>query len=158
MLAMLPAISMAQNVTDYYKWIGPTVNGAPSPMVIENAGYNLTWRALFGSGGNNSSIDARNASIDGFNPEGLIGGLTWPYNAVPGVLFIIIGFMLGIIMYIKLDGELLIPGGILIITGILSGGSNLAFAVPWEMILFSTIAIVLGIGAIILQLLLGRGD
>lgn len=144
--------AQAQNATvDYYKWIGPTVNGTPSPMLINNSGYNMTWLALFGS-------DARNASLDNFSGEGIIGGLSWPYNTIPGILIIIIGFVLGIIMYVKLDGDLLIPGGILIMTGLLSGGSNWAFAVPWEMLLFSTIAVVLGVGAIIIQLILGRGD
>lgn len=142
----------AQSPTvDYYKWIGPTVNGTPSATMIDNTGYNMIIQALFGG-------DARNASLTKFDPEGIIGGLAWPYNAVPGILLVIIGFVLGIIMFIKLDGDLLIPGGILMLTGILSGGSNLAFAVPWEMILFSTLAVVLGLSAIIIQLVIGRGD
>jgi hypothetical protein len=148
---------MAQNVTDYYKWIGPTVNGTPSPMIIENAGYNMTWAALFGVD-ENGTADPRNASIDNFNAEGIIGSLSWPYNAVPGILIVIIGFVLAIIMFVKLDGDMLIPGGILIMSGLLSGAGNLAMAVPWEMILFSTLAVVLGVGAMVIQLLLGRAE
>jgi hypothetical protein len=139
----------AENVTDYNYWIGPTVSANPSPHLIDETGYNMTLSALWGD-------DVRNSTLDNFSGEGIIGGLTWPYNSIPGIFLMFIGFTLGIIMYIKLDGDLLIPSGILIITGILGAGSNLALNVHWEMITFCVAVIVLGFAGILYQLVVAR--
>lgn len=136
---------------NYNYWLGPTQQPNPSPHLINNSGYNMTIEGLMGN-------DPRNATLGNFSGEAIIGGLTWPYNAVPGIFLMFIGFVLGIIMYIKLDGELFIPGGILIVTGLLSAGSSWAFNVPWEMIAFCTLAIVLGFAAILYQLVIARGE
>lgn len=145
------ATTMAEPGVDYGFWLGPTMPAGAVPHLVDNSSYGLVIAALMGN-------DIRNATLSNFSGERIIGGLTWPYNAVPGLFLMFVGFILGIIMYIKLDGELLIPGGILIVTGLLSAGSSWAFQVPWEMIAFCTFAIVLGFAAILYQLVIARGD
>jgi hypothetical protein len=135
--------------TNYNKWIGPTEGADPSPHLISQDSYNKTLAALFGS-------DTRNSTLDSFNGMELIGGLTWPYNGIGPVVIMIIGVIIGIVMYIKNDGDMLLPCFILIGTGVLSAGTGILFQVPIEMVLFAGFACILGIGGLVYIAIMGR--
>jgi hypothetical protein len=59
-------------------------------------------------------------------------------------------------MYIKNDGDMLLPCFILIGTGVLSAGTGILFQVPIEMILFAGFACILGIGGLVYIAIMGR--
>jgi hypothetical protein len=143
---------IADNDTNYTKWIGPTMAPNPSPHLIDSTGYNMTLLGLFGSN------DTVNSTVDDINLMAMVGGITWPYNGIGPVVIMIIGFVIGIVMYMKLDGDLLIPGGILMLTGILSTGTAFAVKVPIEMLLFCTLSFICGVGVIVYQAVYGRGE
>jgi hypothetical protein len=143
-MMICPAIAATPgslNITgvNYTEWIGPTVPPSATALLLDNTGYNMTINAMFGD-----ANDTANATLDDFDGPGIIGGLTWPYNTAGPIVIIFVGAVIAIVMFIKYDGSIFIPSIVFIGTGLMSGASGLAFAVPWEMILFSMFLVTIG--------------
>jgi hypothetical protein len=131
--------SLNMSGVDYTSWIGPTIPPTATAPQLDNTGFNMTFNAMFGN-----ANDTANATLDDFDGPGIIGGLTWPYNTAGPIIIIFVGAVIAIVMFVKYDGSIFIPSMVFIATGLMSGASGLAFAVPWEMILFSMFLVTIG--------------